>query len=151
MRNRIAVCGAALALSLGISAWGMSAWAADGVDVIAVRQIAFDLNNGDFAYIRSVVAAKGDVKQLEAPAKAIARWASVLPTLFPAGSDKGETKARSEIWSDNAGFRKVAATLGDAAAKLATDAKASNADAVAADAKTLGDACGACHRGYRAR
>ena len=74
-----------------------------------------------------MVAAKGDVTKLEKPAKAIARWMKVFPTLFPPGSDKGEnTKALPSIWSDHAGFVKAADRLADAADTLAADAKAGN-------------------------
>ncbi|HEY1410578.1 MAG TPA: cytochrome c [Rhodopila sp.] len=125
---------------------------ADGLDPIAVRQAGLALNNGDFAYIRSVVAAKGDVKPLEVPAKAIAEWTKLLPTLFPKGTEEGHnTKALPAIWSDPAGFQKVALAASDAATKLATDAKAGDADAVAADTKLLGEQCGACHKSYRAK
>jgi cytochrome c556 len=125
---------------------------ADGLDPIAVRQAGLALNNGDFAYIRSVVAAKGDVKPLEVPAKAIAEWTKLLPTLFPKGTEEGHnTKALPAIWSDPAGFQKVALAASDAATKLAVDAKAGDADAVAADTKLLGEQCGACHKSYRAK
>ncbi len=125
---------------------------ADGLDPIAVRQAGFALNNGDFAFIRSVVAAKGDVKPLEGPARAIAKWAAVIPSMFPKGSETGgDTKALPEIWSDSAGFQKVAMAFGAAATKLATDAKAGSVDEVAADTKALGEQCGACHKSYRAK
>ena len=125
---------------------------ADGPDLIAVRQAAFSLNGGDFAFIRSVVGAKGDVKPLEVPAKAIAKWAAVIPTMFPKGTETGDdTKALPEIWSDPAGFQKAAMAMGTAATKLADAAKAGDAEAVAADTKVLGEACGGCHRPYRAK
>ena len=147
MKRRITIFAIA-ALTLA----GFAPAYADGPDLIAVRQAAFDLNNGDFAFIRSVVAAKGDVKPLEVPAKAIARWAGVIPTMFPPGTDKGgNTKALPEIWSDTAGFQKAAMNMQAAATKLAESAKADDADAVAADTKALGDACGACHRTFRAK
>src|ERR1700722_7908688 len=118
---------------------GLGVAHADGLDPIAVRQAGFSLQNGDFAFIRSVVAAKGDVKPLEVPARAIAKWAAVIPTLFPKGTETGgDTKALPEIWSDPAGFQKIAVALGEAATKLATDAKAGEADAVAVDTKALG-------------
>ena len=95
---------------------GLGVARADGLDPIAVRQAGFDLQNGDFAFIRAVVAAKGDVKPLEVPAKAIAKWTAVIPTLFPKGTETGgNTKALPEIWSDPAGFQKIALAATDAA------------------------------------
>src|SRR4051812_23136828 len=94
----------ALFAAVGLGVLGVAAARAEGPDIITVRQTAFDLNNASFAYIRSVVKDKGDVKQLEGAGKAIGRWAIVIPAMFPAGSDKGgETKALPEIWSDSAG------------------------------------------------
>jgi cytochrome c556 len=145
MTKRIALCAAIMLAGLGVAR-------ADGLDPIAVRQAGFSLQNGDFAFIRSVVAAKGDVKPLEVPAKAIAKWAAVIPTMFPKGTETGgDTKALPEIWSDPAGFQKIALALGEAATKLATDAKTGDADVVAADMKLVGEQCGACHKAYRAK
>jgi cytochrome c556 len=131
---------------------GLGVARADGLDPIAVRQAGFSLQNGDFAFIRSVVAAKGDVKPLEVPAKAIAMWTQVIPTLFPKGTETGgNTKALPEIWSDPAGFQKIALAATDAATKLAAAAKAGDAEEVATDTKLLGQQCGACHKAYRAK
>jgi cytochrome c556 len=145
MTKRIALC-AIIMLA------GLAAARADGLDPIAVRQAGFSLNNGDWQFIRAVVTAKGDVKPLEAPARAMAKWAAVIPTLFPKGTETGgDTKALPEIWSDPAGFQKIAMAFGEAATKLATDAKAGDAEVVTADAKLMGEQCGACHKGFRAK
>ena len=150
MTKKFAVSAAALLAAILVAPVGQ-ARAAD-LDPIAIRQVGMALQSGSFGFIRSVVAAKGAVKPLETPAKAIARWAAMIPAVFPAGSDKGgDTKALPEIWSDRAGFEKIAMTLGEAATRLAVAAKAGDADAVALEAKAIGDQCGACHRGYRAK
>src|ERR1700761_2348278 len=118
MRNWLALCVTILPFTIGVAR-------ADGLDPIAVRQAGMALAGGDFAYIRAVIAAKGDVKPLDVPAKAIGKWAALIPVLFPPGSDKGgNTKALPEIWSDRAGFEKIATALGVAADKLAVAAKA---------------------------
>jgi cytochrome c556 len=141
-----------LVLGIAVVLAGMGVAKADGPNLISVRQAGFAMQGGNFAYIRAVVAAKGDVSKLDVPAKAIAKWAAVIPTLFPKGTETGgETKALPEIWSDPAGFQKIAVALNEAATKLATDAKAGDADLVAADTKALGDQCAACHKGYRAK
>jgi cytochrome c556 len=125
---------------------------AEGFAVIELRQAGQDLLSGDYAGIRAVVAAKGDVKSLEDPAKAIGRWMRQFPSLFPKGSEVGHnTRALAAIWSDPDGFQKAAGNLVDAATKLAELAKAGDAEAVAAQVKVVGDACAACHRTFRAR
>jgi cytochrome c556 len=145
MKIRFAVCTVSLLAGMGIAH-------AEGLDPIAIRQVGMALTGGDFAFIKTTVTAKGEVKPLEVPAKAIARWAATIPVLFPAGTEKGgDTKALPEVWSDRAGFEKDAREMGVAATKLAEAAKANDAEAVAADTKALGEACGACHKGYRAK
>ncbi len=125
---------------------------ADGLDPIEIRQTGLDLLNGDFVGIKAALAAKGDLKPLEFPVQSIQRFAALMPSLFPKGSETGHnTKALPEIWSDQAGFQKAAANLGEAAGKLVVAVKANDADAAAAAFKGVGDACGACHRSFRAR
>ncbi|MET3591198.1 MULTISPECIES: cytochrome c [Mesorhizobium] len=69
-------------------------------------------------------------------------------TLFPAGSDKGDTTAAPKIWADTAGFK----AAGD---KLVADVKAAVAsppadvDALKAQLNTIGGDCGTCHQSYR--
>lgn len=129
-----------------------SAARADGPDPIETRQAGQDLVSADYAGIRAVVAANGDVKTLVNPAKAIARWMRQFPTQFPKGSDQGHnTRALPAIWTDNAGFVSTANELASAADKLAELAKAGDADGVAAQVKAVGQVCDTCHRSYRAR
>jgi cytochrome c556 len=125
---------------------------ADGIDPIETRQAGQDLFAATYAGIRVVVATKGDVKTLENPAKAMARWMKQFPTQFPKGSEEGHnTRALPAVWSDNEGFLKTANEMVDATTKLAELAKAGDADAVAAQVKAVGEVCAACHRTYRAR
>ena len=145
MKNRIVL--AAVVGLVGVGA----ARAADAPNAITVRQTAFDLNAGSFLFLRSIAANKGDLKPAENVARGMARWGGLIPAMFPPGSDKGDTKALPEIWSASAGFEKAAATFAAAATKVADSAKAGDADAFAADVKALGDACGACHKPYRAK
>jgi cytochrome c556 len=137
------VLAAAVGLALGGTAM------AQGFDPIQTRQAGQDLVAGTFAGIKAVVAANGDVKTLEGSGKAIQKWALVFPTLFPAGSDKGNTKAAPTIWTDSAGFQKAAMAFSSTGEALATAAKAGDATAVAAALKSMGESCGACHKEYR--
>jgi cytochrome c556 len=122
---------------------------AQSIDPILTRQAGLDLLAGTFAGVKTVVTTNGDVKTLEGAGKAIQRWGGLMPTLFPAGSDKGNTKAAPAIWTNQAGFQKAAMTLSTAGETLATAAKSGDATAVAAAYKGVGDACGACHKEFR--
>jgi cytochrome c556 len=141
---------------LALAAFGAvligGAAAAQELDIIELRQVGMDLQAGTYTGIRAVVAAKGDLKSLEKPARALERWGKDIPMVFPAGTEKGHnTKALPKIWSDTAGFQKAALKLSEEAGKLAVAAKANNADAVAAATKSVGDACKACHDSFRTR
>ena len=146
MTRKLALLAAMLVAANGLA--GAPAQA-QGIDPINTRQTGLDLLAGTFSGVRAVVAANGDVKTLENAGKAIQRWGAMFPTLFPAGSDKGATKAAPAIWSDAAGFSKASMALSMAGEALATAAKAGDAAAVQVAVKSMGEACGACHKDYR--
>ena len=122
---------------------------AQGVDPIKVRQAGLDLLAGTFSGINLAVAGGQDIKKLEPSGNAIKKWGGLMPSLFPAGSDKGETKASPDIWTDQAGFEKAALALSAGGEAIAAAAKAGDAAALATAIKATGDACGACHKAYR--
>ena len=68
---------------------------------------------------------------------------------FIEGTDKGETRAKPEIWSERAKFDAAAQKLQDEVAKLNAAAKTGNFDQVKAAAGAVGQACKACHDNYQ--
>jgi cytochrome c556 len=69
-----------------------------------------------------------------------------------AGSDKGaETRAKPEIWSDAAGFKKASDNFTAEATKLSEAAKAGNVDALKAQIGGVIKACDSCHDTYRSK
>ncbi|MDE2006253.1 MAG: cytochrome c, partial [Rhodospirillales bacterium] len=81
-----------------------------------------------------------------------AKWMVTYPSLFPAGSDKGDnTKALPAIWSRFPEFQKDAANASAAAMKLAALAKAGDQAGFAAQVKVLGGTCLTCHKAFRAK
>ena len=72
-----------------------------------------------------------------------------VEALFPAGSDKGDTKASPDIWTNLGDFQKLDNDTINAANKLEASAKGGDMKAVAADFGDLGKTCGACHNKYR--
>lgn len=63
------------------------------------------------------------------------------------GMAKGDTKAKSEIWSDPTGFKKDIDAFQQAAAKLAD--VAGDANAFKSSFGDLGKTCKSCHDDYR--
>jgi len=121
-------------------------------EVIAARQAVMDLQAGSAAAMKAVVDGGGDVKPLTATAKGLVASSSLIPALFPKGTEQGHnTKAKPEVWSDRAGFEKAAANLHTQAEKLVQLADANDKAGFAAQFQQVGQACGGCHRPYRAQ
>ena len=150
-----AVLAGTVLFTVAASGWALAQGAAVSLPsdtVIAARQAAFDLQAGVAAAMKAGVDGGTDVKPYVQGAKGIAAWGKVIPSMFPAGTESGHgTKAKSEIWSDRAGFEKAAANLVTEAEKLQALADTNDKPGFAAQFKATGDACGACHRAYRER
>jgi len=119
-------------------------------DVIKYRRNVMKANGAHEAAIRAILQGKVDYKnQLADHAKALENINKDIPSIFPKGSDSGETKALPAIWDNRAEFEKRA---GDAKQKSADFAKAAmtgDTQAVAAKFKELGEACKSCHKDFR--
>lgn len=153
MKTRVIAIGLAALLTAGAAASLPSvARAAGAADIILIRQAGQDLLLGTFGGLKTAIDAKVDVKPLAGRADAMTKWMKVFPLQFPPGSDTGApTKALPSVWSDRAGFDKAAANFTEASEKLATLAKAGDAEGFAAQFKVTAEACGACHKEYRAK
>jgi len=127
----------------------VSAQAFAQADVIEKRQAAMKGNSADAKAIKAAVESK-DYATVEAKAKDIMGTADKIPSLFPKGSTTGKTKAKPEIWEKSEDFGKAAKNLSKAAGELAAAAKSGDDAAVGTQVKALGDACGACHKQFRA-
>jgi len=99
--------------------------------------------------IKGAVKAK-DFATIEAKAKDLMGSSEKIVGAFPKGSDKGKTKATAAIWDKSDDFAKAAKNLNKAAGELAAAAKAKDEAAVTAKVKGVSNACGGCHKAFRA-
>jgi cytochrome c556 len=91
-------------------------------------------------------------------AKAAADNAAIVVTMsklpwvaFGEGTDKGmPTRAKPEIWKDQAKFKDLQSKMQAEAEKFETAAKSGNLDTIKAALGPLGASCKACHDDYRA-
>ena len=113
------------------------------------RQALMKNNSENTKAIKGAVEAK-DYATIEAKARDIMGNAEKIVSLFPKGSDKGKTKATPAIWEKSDDFAKAAKNLGTAASGLASAAKAKDESAVTANVKGVSNACGGCHKAFRA-
>lgn len=122
-------------------------------DAIANRKNDFQTLRKNFGEVKNVVDGKAGPETAAVPAQAIADVAKriVAKTNFPAGSDKGDTKALPSIWTDAAGFDAKAKALETASGALLVAANAKNLDGIKAAFGDAAKACGACHDAYRAK
>ena len=118
-------------------------------DVIEKRQAAMKANSADAKAIKAAVESK-DYATIEVKAKDIMATSEKIPALFPKGSTTGKTKATDAIWEKSDDFAKAAKNLGKAASELAAAAKAKDDAEIGVKVKALGDACGSCHKAFRA-
>ena len=146
-----ALAGAALLLGSAVaSASGNRPVAAvDAAGTIAGRQAAFRLSGALFGGMKGAIERGDDVTSQAFAARALAGWAKAIPGMFPAGTGGAPSNALPTVWSDRAGFEAKAADYAAAAAKLADLAKAGDKAGFAAQWKTVGDTCGACHSNFR--
>ena len=120
-------------------------------DVIKQRQDNRKETAATMRSIKGVIDAKGDVKAVVASAAKLKQLELAFDKLFPAGSDKGETKALPAVWSDMAGFQAASKNADAAYDKLAVAAGSGDLAAVTAAFGDTGKACGACHEKFRAK
>jgi cytochrome c556 len=95
---------------------------------------------------------KPDLRAIGLAAQTIQRHADELPTWFPKGSgtEAGvKTRAKAEIWTQADAFTDAGRQFQSEAAKLATTAAGSDLNALRAQAKATGEACGTCHKSFR--
>ncbi len=70
---------------------------------------------------------------------------------FPEGSDKGETRAKAEIWQDMPTFQQKGKDAYMATVNLVKAAEGGDKGAQIEAFKALGGACKACHKQFRAK
>src|ERR1700748_2648403 len=120
-------------------------------DVIKARQENRKATGPEMRAIKAVIDAKGDLKQIGPHAAKLKELELAFDHMFPAGSDKGETKALPTVWSDNAGFQTASADASAAYDKLAVAGGSGDMAAPTAAFGDVGKPCGPCHTKYRAK
>ncbi len=93
-----------------------------------------------------------DAKAAADNADVVADMAKLPWAGFGAGTDKGApTKAKAEIWTEQAKFKEASDKLIAESTKLAAAAKTGNLDAVKTAFGATAGTCKACHDAYRAQ
>ena len=120
-------------------------------DAIKYRKASFTVMAAHFGRLGAM--ANGRVPY---DAKAAAENADVVATLsklpwaaFGEGTDKGDTRAKPEIWKEAAKYKEASDKMQAEIVKLNTAAKAGNIDALKAAFGPAAASCKACHDNFR--
>ncbi|MBS0524936.1 MAG: cytochrome c [Proteobacteria bacterium] len=130
---------------------GGATFALAQADVIKERQENRKQVAAAMRSVKGVIDSKGDTKTVVEAAAKMKALESAFDKMFPAGSDKGDTKALPTVWSDMAGFQAASKNADAAFDKLSVAAGSGDLAAVTAAFGDAGKACGACHEKYRAK
>ncbi len=143
---------AVLAVTLGLAMMSVGglAFAQSADDAIKARKDGFQVFRVSAGAIKKVVDDNAAPSGAVAPAEAIAAQAAKQLQHFPAGSDKGNTKAKPEIWANWAQFEAGMKDLEAKATAVAAAGKAGDAAALKTAFGAMGGSCGTCHKQFRA-
>lgn len=132
-----------------LCAGAVAAQAEETNPAIVHRQSTYKIVSGHMGNLKAALFLKGPTDNLVWDAESIVAAFQHMGDAYPAGSDKGDTKAKSAIWSDNEKFQAAGKKAYGAAVAL-VEATKSGDQAKSIDAfKTLGGACKACHEDFR--
>lgn len=148
LRTTITLAAAVLAVATALPA---AAQFAKPEDAIKYRKAVFTVMGTHFGRVAAMANGRApfDAKSAAESAE-IATMMSKLPYVaFVPGSDKGETRAKPEIWTDFDKVKRLAEKMQEEMVKLNAAAKTGNIDSIKAAAGETGKACKACHDDYR--
>ena len=141
----------ALAAAIFVGAAGSVLAQGSAADTIAKRQ-AIMKGMGASAQAIRTAAASGDFATAQAKSAELSVNVKSLGALFPAGSGAesgAKTRAKAEIWSDQAGFTAALDKASAGADGVVAATAAKDADKVTAALTAFQGACGGCHTPYR--
>ena len=148
MKYTTRCAGALLLLAMGLPA---QAQFAKPEDAIKYRKASFTVMAAHFGRLGAM--ANG---RMPYDAKAAADNADVVATLsklpwaaFGEGTDKGDTRAKPEVWKEAAKYKEAADKMQAEIVKLNTAAKAGNIDALKVAFGPAAASCKACHDNFR--
>ena len=144
--SSIALCAAAMSFSA-------AAQFAKPEDAVKYRKAAFSVTAAHFGRLGAMAQGKApfDAKSAADNAEIVASMSKLPWAAFGEGTDVGETKAKPEIWKQNAKFKEAAEKFQAESAKLVAATKTGKEDAFKAAFSATAGTCKACHDDFRAK
>jgi cytochrome c556 len=148
MKTMLSLLGASMVLTLALPA---QAQFAKPEDAIKYRKASFTVMAAHFGRLGAMANGRVpyDAKAAADNADTVSALAKLPWAAFGEGTDKGETRAKPEIWKESAKFKEASDKMQAEIAKLNVAAKAGNLDALKAAFGPAGASCKACHDNFR--
>jgi len=120
-------------------------------DAIKYRKAGLTLMAAHFGRLGAMAQGKApfDAKAAAENADVLATVSKLPWTAFGEGTDKGETRAKPEIWKESAKFKEAVDKNQAEMAKLVAAAKTGNLDNLKAAFGSAAPTCKACHDNFR--
>ncbi len=144
----------AVATTLFALATPASAQFAKPEDAIKYRQSSFSVMGTHFGRIGAMVNGRVpfDAKIAAENAEIVAEMAKLPWAAFGPGTDKGgNTRAKPEIWTEQAKFKEYSEKMVAETSKLSAAAKAGNLDTLKTAFGATAATCKTCHDAYQAK
>ena len=148
MKKSIALALLACAATLSLPA---AAQFAKPEDAIKYREAVMTVQSFHLGRLFAMAQGKMpfDAKVAAADADVLAEVTKLAWPAFLPGTDKGKTRAKPDIWTEQAKFKEAADKMQAEVAKLDAAAKTGNLDSIKAAVGPVGQSCKACHDNYR--
>lgn len=120
-------------------------------DAVKYRKSALFVMQQNFSRVAGMAGGKipFDAK-VAADSAAVAEFVSRLPWgAFGDGTDKGDTRAKPEIWKEREKFTEYAEKMQADMVKLSAATKTGNLDSIKSAVNAVGGSCKTCHDAYR--
>ncbi|MEN9682441.1 MAG: hypothetical protein RLZZ427_192 [Pseudomonadota bacterium] len=143
------------ATALFASAWAVAAKPAEPTaptpaQLVAARQSGMDMAATTLNLIKGGSANGMPLKSLGFAANGLTKWAQAMPGLFADNTRTAPSRARAEVWTNQADFAAKNAAFADATKALVAAIAADDQPAFAAALAATGTACKGCHETYQA-
>jgi len=142
-----------MVISATAISFSASAQFAKPEDALKYRKASLTVMGTHFARMGAMVQGKVpfDAKSAADNAEIVANMAKLPWAAFGEGTDVGDTKAKPEIWKQNAKFKEAAEKLQVESVKLAAAAKTGKEDAFKAAFSATAGTCKSCHDDFKAK
>jgi cytochrome c556 len=148
MKHTLSIIGTLLAITMAAPA---QAQFAKPEDAIKYRKASFNVMAAHFGRVGAMANGRMpyDAKLAQENAEIAAVMAKLPWAAFGEGTDKGDTRAKPEIWKEAAKYKEASDKMQAEMAKLNTAAKAGNIDALKVAFGPAAASCKACHDAFR--